>query len=539
MKYLRPFTLLLLAIQLWAGSAGGELRFVLRADPKTLDPLLVSDEPSEAVRYLTAGVLVRINRLTQKPEPELARSWRITDGGRKIAFELRTGVSFSDGSPFDAADVVHTFQVLMDPKLHSPVADAFRSGSGPARAVALSSHTVAITFAAPIPGVERHFDSLAILSSRSKDPRKAVLGPFRLAEYRPGSLLLFERNPRYWKKDENGNALPYIDTVRVDIQQNRDIELMQFRRGELHFVSSLDGEAFDRLRREKSGAARDAGASFEAEMLWFNQTGRPAVAAHKQAWFASTAFRRALSEAINRADLVRLAYRGYAIPSPGPVSPANHVWFNASLKPHAHDPAGALRRLAQAGFRYSEGILRDTQGNPVEVSIVTNSGSKVRERMAALIQQDWAKIGVKANIVPLDFPSLIERITRSFDYEACLLGLVNVDPDPNGQMNLWLSSASNHQWNPNQPKPATEWEAEVDRLMRLQASSADHAVRKKAFDEVQRIAWEQAPLLYLVNPNALVAISPGLRNAAPSAFTPRVFWNIDRLQVSNSLQAAR
>jgi peptide/nickel transport system substrate-binding protein len=405
--------------------------------------------------------------------------------------------------------------------------------------VALASHRVAITFAAPIPGVERHFDSLAILSSRAKDPRKAVLGPFRLAEYRPGSSIHFERNPRYWKKDESGNTLPYVETVRIDIQQNRDIEMMQFRRGELHFVSSLDGEAFDRLRREKSATARDAGASFDAEMLWFNQTGRPAVAAHKQAWFASSAFRRALSEAINRADLVRIAYRGYAIPAAGPVSPANHVWYNAALKPHAHDPAGATRRLAQAGFRNDGGVLRDASGNPVELSIVTNAGNKIRERMAALILQDWARIGVKANIVQLDFPSLIERITRSFDYEACLLGLNSADPDPSGQMNLWLSSASNHQWNPNQPRPATEWEAEVDRLMYLQASSADHAVRKKAFDEVQRIAWEQAPLIYLVNPNALVAISPGLRNAAPAAFTPRVFWNIDRLQVSGSLQAAR
>src|SRR5437667_3679493 len=91
--------------------------------------------------------------------------------------------------------------------------------------------------------------------------------------------------------------------------------------------------------------------------------------------------------------------------------------------------------------------------------------------MVAMIQQDLSQIGVKVNLVTLDFPSLIERITRTYDYEACLLGLVNTDLDPNSQMNVWLSSAENHQWNPKQSKPATAWEAELDRLMRAQAST--------------------------------------------------------------------
>ena len=90
--------------------------------------------------------------------------------------------------------------------------------------------------------------------------------------------------------------------------------------------------------------------------------------------------------------------------------------------------------------------------------------------MAAMIQQDLAKLGMKVNIVTLEFPSLIERITRTLDYETCLLGLVNVEADPNGLMNVLLSSAANHPWNPSQKSPATEWEAEIDRLMLAQAA---------------------------------------------------------------------
>lgn len=184
-------------------------------------------------------------------------------------------------------------------------------------------------------------------------------------------------------------------------------------------------------------------------------------------------------------------------------------------------------------------VLRDRAGHPVEFSLITNAGNKSRERMAAMIQQDLAQIGVRLNVVTLDFPSLIERMTRTFDYEACLLGLVNVDLDPSAQMNVWLSSASNHQWNPNQKSPATPWEAEIDRLMRAQASTADPNKRKAYFDKVQQIVWEQAPFIYLVNKNALSAVSPALENAAPVVLRPQTYWNAENLYLAATKAGGR
>ena len=149
--------------------------------------------------------------------------------------------------------------------------------------------------------------------------------------------------------------------------------------------------------------------------------------------------------------------------------------------------------------------------------------------MAAMIQQDLKQLGMKVNIVTLDFPSLIERITSSFNYEAAMLGLLNVDPDPNGQMNVWLSSADTHQWNPSQKTPATVWEAEIDKLMRAQASSVDEKKRKQAWDRVQEIAMREVPFLYLVNKDTFVAISPRVKNVKPSVFRPQTYWNIEEL----------
>src|SRR6266478_7299767 len=474
---------------------GGELRFCLRTEPKTFDPLKVEDDAAGAIRYLTGGVLVRVNRLTQELEPELALSWKVSKDGRQISFRLRSGISFSDGTPLSAEDVAYTVQQLMDPALHSPTGDAFRSGTGSVETKVISPTQISIQFPAPVAGLDRLFDQVAILSEHSPKKEMAVLGPFMVADYKPGSSVLLKRNPNYWKSDGQGRKLPYLDSIRLDIQPNRDVEILRFKRGELDLINSIDTEYYDRLAASSPAVVHDAGASLDSEFMWFNQVANAPIAEYKRNWFRTTNFRRAVSEAINREDLSRVVFNGHARPGVGPVSPANKFWFNSGLKAQPYAPDAALQRLQTDGFKLQNGSLRDKDGNAVEFSIVTNAGNKYRERMAVMIQEDLGKIGVKVNVVTLDFPSLIERIAQKFNYEAAILGFQNVDLDPNGQMNIWLSSAENHAWNPQQKGPETSWEAEIDHLMRAQASTADPKKRKEAFDRVQEIVAEQAPFI--------------------------------------------
>lgn len=513
-----------------AAQAPSELRFCLHAEPKTFDPLLVEDASSETIRYLTGGVLIRINRKTQQLTPELAASWKVNLQGRRIRFSLRPNVKFSDSTPFSADDVASTMKRLMDPATHSPAADAFRSSDVPPQITISNPLTVSILFGAPVAGLERLFDQVAITPAKSQQKIPAVLGPYLVAEHKPGAEILLVRNPNYWKVDGTGIRLPYIDRIRLEIQQNRDIELVKFRRGEIDLIDSLDPDTFDELSRQAPRSVVDAGASLESEMIWFNQVPASPIPGYKQNWFQSTAFRRAVSEAINRLDICRIVYRGHARPAEGPVSPANRFWFNASLKPHPHDVASARRRLESEGFRLRGGQLYDREGHAVEFSVITNAGNRNRERIASMLQQDLQTIGMRLNVVTLDFPSLIERITRTFNYESCLLGLTNFDLDPSAQMNVWLSSAANHQWNPNQKQPATPWEAEIDKLMQAQAADPRPEARKRAFDRVQQIVWDEAPFLFLVTKNSLTAISPDVQNAAPVALTPQAFWNIEMLR---------
>ncbi|MFZ0199721.1 MAG: ABC transporter substrate-binding protein [Candidatus Sulfotelmatobacter sp.] len=532
----RAIAVLMLCLGSLTGRAvaqgGGELRFCLHSEPKTFDPLKVEDEASAAIRYLTGGVLLRLNRQTQELEPGLAQSWKVSKDGRTITFRLRPGISFSDGTPFSAHDVAYTMQHLMDPALHSPTGDAFRSGAGNVETKVISPTQISITFPAPVAGLDRLFDQVAILSEQPSQKEMAVLGPFMLADYKPGSSVLLKRNPNYWKTDEQGRKLPYLDSIRLDIQANRDVEMLRFKRGELDLINSLDSEYFDKLEATSPQLVHDAGPSLDSEQLWFDEVAKAPIPSYKKIWFRSANFRRAISQAINRDDLSRVVYHGHAQPALGPFSPANKFWFNNKLKPQTYSPEAALKALQNDGFRLENGVLKDKAGNEVVFSIITNAGSKTRERMAVLIQDDLQKIGIHVNVVTLDFPSLIERMTQTFDYEAIILGLTNVDLDPNGEMNVWLSSSENHQWNPQQKAPETSWEAEIDRLMRAQASSTDLKLRKEAFDRVQEIAVEEEPFIFLINKNALSAVSTTVHGTFPVILSPQTFWNAERLTVS-------
>lgn len=522
---------LFLVVPAVLAQSGGVLHFCLHGEPKTFNPVLVEDEASENIRYLTGGVLIRLNRQTQALEPGLATSWQLSKDGRKITFQLRKGLYFSDGTPFTSEDVAYTMKMLMDPQLHSGTGDAFRSGDGAVEVQTPSPEIATIIFPARVAGLEQLFDQVAILSAHSPKKEMAVLGPFYVSEYKGGSYVELKRNPNYWKRDAQGRSLPYLDGIHLDIQRNRDIELLRFRRGELQLINRLDSESYVRLQKEDASVARNAGAGLDSDHLWFNQVPTAPLPEYKKAWFRSTQFRKAISLAINRDDLCRIVFSGYAKPAYGPVSPANRFWFNAVLPAPRNDPQAALTLLLKADFHFSNNELRDQFGNRVEFTLVTNSGNAVREKIAALLQQDFANIGIKMNLVTLDFPSLIERMTRTFDYEACLLGLVNTDLDPNGQMTVWLSSGENHQWNPSQKTPATAWEAEIDSLMREQATALTDKKRKEKFDRVQQIIYEQQPFIYLVNRDVLTAVSPAVVGAAPTIMTPPVFWNAEVLQL--------
>ncbi len=507
----------------------GELVWSLNYDPATLDPVKVDDQASEQIRYMTGGVLLRLNRGTLSLEPELADKWSTSADGRMVSFHLRPGVRFSDGSALTSRDVAFTLRRVLNPANAAPVADEFLT---PTQVTVDTPDPATVRVHVPerIVSIGAVFDEIAIEPADHPSQGHVTAGPFFVADYKRGEYVRLARNPYYWKHDASGTALPYASAIRLDILGNRESEELRFIRGEYALLGDVPADGFEALSRRAPGSMHDLGASLNTEQMWFNQSPNAPIPAYEKAWFSNRVFRTAVSQAIHRADLARIAYAGHATPANGFISPANRAWYNGALAPVQENPAHALQLLTEAGFHKQGNVLVDRDGHPVKFSILTNTGNRPRERMAALIQQDLTALGMQVNVVTLDFPALIERLMHSSDYEAALLGLSNVQPDPSTMMNLWLSSSANHQWNPSEKAPATPWEAEIDRNMLLQAKTADPKARKAAVDRVQSIVADQLPFIYLLYPNVLCAASPSLGNVHLTVMQPYVVSSVETLR---------
>jgi peptide/nickel transport system substrate-binding protein len=507
----------------------GELAWTIGYDPKSFDPAKVDDIDSETVRYLTAGVLLRFNRLTQKMEPRLAESWNLSPDGRTITFRMRAGLRFSDGTTLTAHDAAWSIQRVLLPETAAPVAEEFVAPAG-VRVDAPDERTVIVRLPQRVIGISRVFDEIAIEPAERPSEGRITSGPFYLAEYQRSQYVRLRRNPYYGRRDASGLALPRASGVLLNIVENPEEQIRLFERGESDLIDQLSPDYYEMLRQKAPGSVRDLGPSLNTEQMWFNQSPAAPLPAWEKAWFRNQAFRVAVSQAIHRDDIARLVYLGHGTPAYSFISPANSTWYNHALTPPHSNVAAARAGLLQAGFRLHGNQLEDASGHPVKFSILTNAGNDARLKMATLIQQDLAAVGMQVTVVTLDFPALVERLMKTQNYEACLLGLENVGLDPNEMMNIWLSSSPNHQWNPSEKTPATGWEAEIDKEMNLQATSRNAAARKAAVDRVQQIVADEEPFIYLVYPDVLVAISPRIEGAQPAVIEPELWWNVEDLR---------
>jgi len=537
------------------GRYGGRLVVTQRSEPKTLNPIVAVDSASREVIQRMTGDLIHINRESQHTEPALAKSWKVSHDGLRYTLDLRRGVRFSDGQPFDADDVLFSFEVYLDEKLHSPQRDLLVVGDAPIAVRKLDTHTVEFRLAKPYAAAERLFDGVAMLPRHSLEKlyregtldkewglatppdQIAGLGPFRLKKYVPGDRLVLERNPYYWKADRSGNREPYLNELDFVFVSSQDAQAIRFQAGESDITSGLSAENYAVLERSRQAHGfrlYDLGPGLEYNFLFFNlndlSAKGPVEISGKQAWFADVRFRQAVSAAIDREAIVRLVYQGRGVCLWGHVTPGNKMWLNTAI-PRPPVSLGTARQLLQsAGFSWKgDGSLVDAKGTPIEFSIITSAGNSERTQMATMIQNDLSQLGMNVHVLPLEFRALLDRLFQTHDYEACILGLGNSDVDPNPEMNVWLSSGGTHVWNPSQSRPATSWEAEMDTLMRQQLSTLDFSKRKRLYDRVQELVATSLPVICIASPDILVGAKNDLGNFRPAILDHYTLWNVEEL----------
>jgi peptide/nickel transport system substrate-binding protein len=534
---------------------GGQLVASARAVPRSFNRLVAGDQPSDVFGLLTQGSLLRLNRATFELQPWLAERWESSADGRTHTLHLRPGVSWSDGTPFTSADVVFSMEAIYDLKVASPIASSVMPGGKRIEATAPDASTVVLTFAAASgPGVGL-LDMIPILPKHKLEPALKAgtfakawdtstppadivgTGPFVLREYAPGERLVFDRNPRYWRRAADGQSLPYLDRLVLEIIPEQNAELLRLQSGATDLTQSeLRPDDYVPIRRsEEDGKLTmiEIGVGPDADAFWFCL--KPEVKKNdpRFVFLQRPEFRQALSHAVDREQFAQTVFLGEAVPVWGPITPGNKPWFSPNVPRYAYDLERAKTLLKSIGLedRNANGIVENAAGTEARFTVITQRGIAYYERGATVLREQAAKIGVTLDVVALEYTTMIGRMLEC-QYDAVYMRPVATQLDPAGNLDFWLSSGSTHLWNMNQKTPATEWETRIDTVMREQAATLDPERRRALFDDAQRILAENVPVLYFAAPRLYYAHSRRTMGVVPSVMRPPVLWNADSLSVA-------
>lgn len=539
------------------GAYGGRLIRGNISEPKSFNPIVMSETSSSDYTMRMFEGLTRENSFTGELEPGIAESWSVTDDGLTWTFKLRKDVKFNDGTPFTAEDVEFTWEDLVfDANRPKDKADArwpcsmrdLTTFSGK-RIEVKATDPYTVVFKTPFKfAILPALVGNQILSSKKKyapmvadgsfggsmgtDAKSSDIvstGPWMLGSYSRGERVVLKRNPHYWRKDAAGQAMPYLDEIVFLLAKNFDTQFLQFDQGEIdHYHCYRGGKDVAALRPKQQQnnftlhqLGPDAGDVFMMFNMNLDAAKKGKIPEYKAQWFRDQRFRQAVSYAIDREAIVRNIYRNLAYPQYATESiGAGPFTTHVDPIPRSVDKAKAL--LADMGLtdRNGDGIIEDAQGRKVQFTIFTNAGNTAREEMCTYLATDLRKIGMEVNSLFLEFNQLIDRMDVSHDWEAMVMAFTSMW-DPHWGSNFWKSDSRNHIWWPEQKQPGFPWEKRIDEIFEQAIQELDKEKRKAMYAEVTRISYEQQPVVFLAVRERVDAIRNKFGNVFPS---PAPLW---------------
>lgn len=550
-------------------------------DPKTFNYALNQEFPN--IFLFCFRGLTQQEGTTGKIKPDLAESWQISLDQTQITFTLRPNLKWSDGEPLTADDVVFTYRdVIFNPKVPAESQEALRLGKDRRlpEVNKLDERRVQFVLAEPFapflsatagPPIDivilpKHKleQSVQQLDANGNplflsawgtdtDPKEIVVnGPYLIEQYRPSERVIFRRNPNYW---DNSTAQP-IERIIWQIAESTDSQLLSFRSGDLDAVGDmrpLRPEYFELLKREEARGrfkVYNGGTWSGTTFITFNLNqaknaqGQPIVDPIKSRWFNNLAFRQAVAHAIDRPRMINNIYRGISVAQDSPITVQSPYFLTPEqgLPVYDYNLETARTLLQSAGFRYDAADkLLDAEGNRVEFTLITNAGNRIREALGSQIREDLAKIGIEVIFSPINFNTLIGKVSDNRDWDCVLIGFTG-SIEPHSGANLWLSSGSSHMFNLS-PQPgqteitgwaASDWEQEIDRVFQAGAREFDLAKRKPFYDRFQVLVQEQLPVIHLVQEIALMAVRNRVKGIDYNGLPSWGLWNVQELQVEES-----
>jgi peptide/nickel transport system substrate-binding protein len=465
---------------------------VLEEDPLMMNPAAITHIASFASGspvYLSLFVV----RPEEKVEPLLAESWTMSPDGKEYVFKLRSGVTWHDGKPFTSADVKFSIENI-NSKLHPTGRGAFKALKSIEtpddltvrfvldRPSAVFMNGLDISYGCILP---KHLWEGTNYVTNPHNFKPVGTGPYKMVEYVRGSHIRYEKNERFFIPGK-----PEFDELILKIIPEPAARIAAFQNGEVDMIyhGALPMVEGDRVSKLPGVKVKKPSMRGPAYLAIFNVRKAP---------FDNVKVRRAIAHAIDRQYLLDNVNAGYTIKMIGHVPPASPL-HNASLKDYELDVTTANRLLDEAGYP------KKADGTRFPLDLLWPTHDSGVTKMAAVIEQNLAAVGIKVNLNPLDRATLNQRgyVGLQFDMivETYALG-----PDPDlGVERLYNSNNIR-----TPPAPYTNSSGytnpEVDRLFDEQRVMVDLKERKKIYDRIQEILWRDLPVLPIYSyapPNA-------------------------------------
>lgn len=542
------------------GKYGGELiSSSIGEGPKTFNPFASKDATSSSMAGLMFDGLFTTEPKDGRVIPKLAKSYEIKDGKTYIV-KLRHGAIWSDGYPITADDVVFTWNDIILAGLGNPsIRDMVMIDGKLPKVYKVDDYTVKFVISKPFspflrilstqiapkhifaPVVkqgQKVFDSF--YSTNTKPSDFVVSGPYKLKEYKAAQRVVFERNPDYYMINKENKKLPYLDRVVYLIVGDLNNEILKFEAKEIDVISLRGSNVAPYKSKEAKSDYKiyNIGPDTGTMFLVINLNKRKSldtnyyVQPEKQFWFNDKNFRTAIDYAIDRKSMVQNIANGLAKPLFTAES-LNSIFLNKNIKGHDRDLSKSKALLKASGFHLGKNDkLYDKFNNRVEFDLLTNAGNTEREAIGVMIKQDLEDLGMRVNYKPIEFNSLVNKMTTTLDWDMIIMGLTGSPLEPHDGKNVWYSNGPLHLFNQRTGNETSDdrlaFEKRLDEIFDKAALETNFNKRKLLYDEYQQIIYDEKPIIYLYSPVRIVAIRKKFKNVFPSPLAG-VTYNIEEI----------
>lgn len=501
-----------------AGNNPKIFRFNIHEGFTSMDPAFARNQSNIWVVNQLFNGLVELDE-KMKVVPSLAEKWEIAEDGKIYTFSIRKGVKFhpheqfaaqSDGShtrAVTAHDFVYSFNRILSDNVNSTGAWIFNDkvligedgNISDTCFKALDDYTLRIYLQQPFPAFLQILTMpyafvvpKEITEHYKKDFRANPIGtgPFTLKYWEDDNALVLVKNSAYWRQDDKGDSLPYIDAIKVSFIDDKKVAFLTFTKGDFDFFSGLDENSKDMVLNPEGGMKEEFKEKFRFEKIPYLNTEYLGFLVDneldnsKNHVLQNKKIRQAISYAIDKEELINFIRNGVGRPADAGIIPSALPSFDPeAVKGYTYNPDMARRLLEEAGYPRGAGLP--------ELELYTQPNSQYRE-MAELIQKHCEEVGINVKMSINPFAAHQEMVDNSKVnfFRGSWLG-----DYPDGENYLTLFYSKN--FAPSGPNKTHFKNDAFDRLYEKASSTTDMEKRWELYREMDKIVVEEAPIVVL------------------------------------------